>query len=206
MDPSMFYRPAAKWQISAAFCAAILVHVGVVGLADRSAAAAADVTEVLPDVVIVPIIDDPQPVDQVDPPPDLALPPPPTTEDAFIEDHPPTRPVRQRFDRPAPQRAVVAAAAPARLQMASAKVLATHAPRPEYPYEARRLRAIGSGVALLTVDPMTGRVTDVRMLRSIGNVVLDNATISGFLRWRFKPGTVSQVQTPITYTLTGASY
>ena len=44
------------------------------------------------------------------------------------------------------------------------------------------------------------------MSRSTGNAVLDNATISGFRRWRFKPGTVSQVQTPITYTLTGASY
>jgi TonB family protein len=44
------------------------------------------------------------------------------------------------------------------------------------------------------------------MSRSTGSAVLDTATISGFRRWRFKPGTVAKVQTPITYTLTGVSY
>jgi TonB family protein len=90
--------------------------------------------------------------------------------------------------------------------MSAAKVLALTAPRPEYPYEARRQRATGSGVATLTIDSATGNVTDVRMSRSTGSAVLDNATISAFRRWRFRPGTVTTVQTPITYTLTGAAY
>ena len=205
MDSSMFYRPGGKWQVCAAFCGAVLVHVAAVGMADRSAAAPADAAEPLPDVIIVPIIDDPQPVDPIDPPPELAPPPPPTTESTFVDDYPSPPPVRQRLDRQ-PQRLVQPVAAAPRMTMASAKVLAINAPRPEYPYEARRVRAIGSGVAILTVDPVTGHVTDVRMTRSIGNVVLDNAAISGFRRWRFKPGTVSVVQTPITYTLTGASF
>jgi protein TonB len=93
-----------------------------------------------------------------------------------------------------------------RTTIGSARVLAISAPQPEYPYEARRQRATGSGIALLTIDPATGSVTDVRMLRSTGNAALDNATISGLRRWRFKPGTVSSVQSPITYTLTGASF
>ena len=205
MDSSMFYRPGGKWQVWAAACGAVLVHVGAVGLADRSAAAVADMPDSPANVIVVPIIDDPQPVDAVDPPPELAPPPPPVTENAFTDEQPPPPPVRQRFDRP-PQRLVPVAAAPPRLQMASAKVLALNAPRPEYPYEARRQRAIGSGIALLTVDPATGAVVDVRMVRSIGNAFLDNAAINGFRRWRFKPGTVSSVQTPITYTLTGASF
>ena len=92
------------------------------------------------------------------------------------------------------------------MSFGAAKVFAISAPRPEYPYEARRQRATGSGVALLTVDPTTGSVSDVRMLRSTGNLVLDNATISSLRRWRFRPGTVSIVQTPITYTLTGAAF
>ena len=206
MDSSMFYQPAAKWQVGAAFCAAVLVHVAAVGLADRSsAAAAADVIEVSPDVVIVPLIDDPRPVDRRDPPPDVAPPSVPTPESAFFEVQPQVEPVRQRFNRP-PQRPVWAAAAPTRMQMAAAKVLAIHAPRPEYPYEARRHARSDQVWPLLTVDPINGAVIDVQMVRSIGNVFLDNAAISGFMRWRFKPGTVSQVQTPITYTLTGASY
>ena len=206
MDSSMLYRPAGKWQVWAAFCGAVLVHIGAVVLADRSsAAAAADATEVPPDVIIVPIIDDPQPVDPIDPPRDLAPPPPPAIDSLFIEEQPLPPPVRQRLDRRSHVPVQAAAAAP-RMTMTSAKVLAINAPRPEYPYEARRVRAIGSGVAVLTVDPATGHVTDVRMARSIGNVVLDNAAISGFRRWRFKPGTVSIVHTPITYTLTGASF
>jgi TonB family protein len=64
----------------------------------------------------------------------------------------------------------------------------------------------GSGVALLRIDPSTGYVIEVSMSRSTGSAILDNATISGFHRWRFKPGTIATVQTPITYTLTGASY
>ncbi len=80
------------------------------------------------------------------------------------------------------------------------------APRPEYPYEARRQRLTGSGIALLLIDFSTGDVMEVSMLRSTGSAVLHQATISGFRSWRFKPGTVSRVQSPITYTLTGASY
>ena len=205
MDSSMFYRPGGKWQVWVALGGAVLVHVGAVGLADRSAAAAPDVADMPADVIVVPILDDPQPIDAADPLPELAPPPPPITENAFPEEQPAPRPVRQRLER-SPQRLVPTAAAPPRMQMASAKVLAVNAPRPEYPYEARRLRAIGSGVAVLTVDPASGAVVDVRMVRSIGNAFLDNAAINGFRRWRFKPGTVSSVQTPITYTLTGASF
>ena len=96
----------------------------------------------------MPIIDDPPPVDPVDPPPDLAPPPPPATEDAFIEDHP--SPASPCAGDSTGRRGIPCdtdSAAPARMQMGAAKVLAINAPRPEYPYEARRQRAIGSGVA-----------------------------------------------------------
>jgi hypothetical protein len=36
------------------------------------------------------------------------------------------------------------------------KALAIYAPRPQYPYEARRRRQIGAGLAILDVDPNTG--------------------------------------------------
>jgi TonB family protein len=81
-----------------------------------------------------------------------------------------------------------------------------YAPRPVYPYEARRQRITGSGIALLTVASADGNVVDVRMAQSCGSVILDNATHDAFRRWHFKPGSVERVQVPITYTLTGASY
>ena len=86
------------------------------------------------------------------------------------------------------------------------KAMVTYAPRPVYPYEARRQRVTGSGVALLAVDQTSGTVTDVLMVRSCGNAILDNSTLDALRRWRFKPGSVTKVQVPITYTLTGVSY
>jgi TonB family protein len=95
---------------------------------------------------------------------------------------------------------------PGPMSISAAKALAVSTPRPEYPMEARSRHITGSGVAVLLVDVPTGVVTDARMEQSIGNPILDNAAVSAFRRWRFKPGTTSQIRIPITYTMTGASY
>jgi TonB family protein len=58
----------------------------------------------------------------------------------------------------------------------------------------------------MTVDPVSGQVSEVSMLKSTGNAFLDNAALAGFRRWRFKPGTASSIRCPITFTLVGASY
>ena len=84
--------------------------------------------------------------------------------------------------------------------------MVVYAPRPVYPYEARRQRVTGSGVALLTVDQTLGTVTDALMVQSCGNAFLDNSTLDALRRWRFNPGGVTQVEVPITYTLMGVSY
>jgi protein TonB len=86
------------------------------------------------------------------------------------------------------------------------KAMVAYAPRPVYPYEARRQRVMGSGVALLTVDQTSGSVTDVIMARSCGNAILDSSTLDALRRWRFRPGSVTKVQVPVTYTLMGVSY
>ena len=78
---------------------------------------------------------------------------------------------------------------------------AVYAPRPRYSYEALARRLQGSGTAILTVDPATGNVTNVVMATSTGVRSLDDETISTFHRWRFKPGTVSKVRIPISFTL-----
>ena len=95
---------------------------------------------------------------------------------------------------------------PGVMSINAAKAFAVSAPRPEYPMEARSRHITGSGVAVLTVDVSTGVVTDASMAQSFGNPILDNAALSAFRRWRFKPGTTSKIKIPISYTMTGASY
>jgi protein TonB len=92
------------------------------------------------------------------------------------------------------------------MNLSSARVFALSAPRPEYPYEARRQKITGDGIAVLNVDPANGSVTSVSMITSTGSPFLDNAAVAGFKRWRFRPGTVSTVTCPVTFTLSGTSY
>ena len=81
------------------------------------------------------------------------------------------------------------------------KALAIYAPAPAYPIEARARHFTGSGIVLLRVDTKTGYVIGTQMLKSTGHVILDNAALSAFTQWRFKPGTVRQVRIPIHYTM-----
>jgi protein TonB len=80
------------------------------------------------------------------------------------------------------------------------------APRPEYPYEARRRHLIGTGVIVVSVDSSSGSVIDARVERSIGSPILDNSAMNAFKRWRFKPGSAPQVRIPVTFDLNGATY
>ncbi|PYJ48762.1 MAG: hypothetical protein DME87_11235 [Verrucomicrobia bacterium] len=85
------------------------------------------------------------------------------------------------------------------MSMSAAKAMAVSAPLPEYPYQAIRANITGSGLCVMLVDTATGKVTSALMAQSTGNAILDKVTTDTFLRWRFKPGTVSQVRVPITY-------
>ncbi len=139
------------------------------------------------------------------PPPDLPdAPERPASETTDFIENASTPPPRSPHKNPAP--IVRPALTRAELPSSSQRALATSAPRPEYPYEARRDRITGDGVALLTIDAASGRVLEVTMSKSTGNLILDQAAIAGFRRWRFKAGTVSAVRCPITYTLTGAHF
>jgi protein TonB len=95
---------------------------------------------------------------------------------------------------------------PGSLPVSSAKAFAVSAPRPEYPYEARRQKITGDGIVVMTVDPVTGNVISASISKTTGSPFLDNAAVAGFKRWRFRPGTVSSVTCPVTFMLTGASY
>lgn len=111
------------------------------------------------------------------------------------------KPQAQKFT---PIKAPQAAGPPGTTSISTAKGLATYAPRPQYPYEARSRSITGRGVCVVDINAGSGSVTSASMASSIGNPILDNAALSAFRRWRFKPGSVSKVRIPITFTTTGA--
>jgi TonB family protein len=61
-------------------------------------------------------------------------------------------------------------------------------PQPEYPIQARALRATGAGLFLLRVRVSTGRVIDVQIIKSTGHAILDDAAMRGLKQRRFRPG------------------
>ena len=85
------------------------------------------------------------------------------------------------------------------LSLGVAQAMAVSAPLPEYPYEAKHANVTGSGVCVMIVDTASGKVTNAMMAQSTGNAILDKVTTETFRRWRFKPGSVSQVRVPISY-------
>ena len=85
------------------------------------------------------------------------------------------------------------------MSLSAAQAIAVRAPLPEYPYQAKRAHITGSGVCVMTVNTASGNVTNAMMAESTGDGILDYVTIHTFQRWRFKPGTVSQVRVPISY-------
>jgi TonB family protein len=201
MNTALVYRPSRRWLVWAAFACATGIHIAAIvvaqGKSDKSAA-----QDFKPAGVDIEVVNkDPEET----PPEDVAMPPPPQQVpldlDAFPEENRTPPPVRPR-KKTRVASFVRGTAAP----LGGVRALVMYAPRPVYPYEARRQRITGSGIALLTVASADGNVVDVRMAQSCGSVILDNATHDAFRRWHFKPGSVERVQVPITYTLTGASY
>jgi TonB family protein len=73
-----------------------------------------------------------------------------------------------------------------------------YAPRPQYPQSARKQHLEGTGIAEIRIKS-DGSVASVKMLRSTGHKILDEAAIHGFLGWRFRPYSVNVVRVPIQY-------
>src|SRR5205823_10142824 len=77
---------------------------------------------------------------------------------------------------------------------------------PEYPREARDKGLTGKGVAVVKVDPATGHVTSVSMVKSTGHDILDNAMLRAFRQWRFPSRGITTFEIPIQFTTNGAIY
>src|SRR5947207_15105375 len=199
----LLYKPPPRWQFWGSLIAALVIHVGAVGLAAiKREPPVVDLSQV-PTATVEAML---QPEDQPTPPPeDIPVPEPPPMPEVQPEFHeekpPPPKTNKPAGPIKAPQGVT------GTMSITGAKAVAVFAPKPDYPYEARSRHQTGSGVAVLSVDTGSGAVTDVTMAQSIGSPILDNSTVSGFRRWRFQPGKVApKVKVPITYTMTGASY
>jgi periplasmic protein TonB len=195
----LLYRPAPQWQLWAAVGGAVAIHLTAVALAQRHEAPPVELPPNAPTVVEATLA----PPEATPPPEDIPLPeppPPPEIKPEFVEERtPPPRPPPSAQQKFTPIKAQA-------MTMSRAKALAVNAPRPQYPYEARSRKITGSGVCVVEVDPGSGSVTSAEMTQSIGSPILDGAALSAFRQWRFRPGTVSKVRIPITFTMTGASY
>jgi protein TonB len=197
----------------AAVGGAVAIHFAAVAIASiHPKEQVMDLTDIPEATVEMSIEQQPEPP-QPTPPPEEEPPPPPPPEAVpeekpeFVEEKPTPPPKRPPTNKPVAPIAKPKAVGPVGpMSMSSAKAVAVSAPRPEYPYEARRSKITGSGVCVMTVDASSGSVTSAEMAQSTGNPILDNAATSAFRRWRFKPGTVSRVRTPITFTMSGAQY
>jgi periplasmic protein TonB len=207
MPKPLLYRPPPRWHVMAALGGAALIHIGAVVAAMKHEKPPPDLSDI-PTFSIEATIE--QPSEQPTPPPeDIPLPEPPPMPQEVPEFHEEaTPPPRRQQGKTAPVKApqIGAVRPPGMMSISGAKALAVNSPKPEYPYEARSRKITGSGICVVTVDTGSGAVTDATMAQSIGNPILDNSALSAFRRWRFKPGSVSKVKIPITFTMTGASY
>lgn len=199
----LLYRPMPRWHWWAAMGGAVALHLTAIVLAQKREAPPIDLSEIPAATVEATL----QPEEQPTPPPEeIVAPTPPPEPEVQPEFHEETTPPPKQVKPPklAPIKApTVGHAGP--MSISSAKALAVYSPRPPYPYEARSRHMTGSGVCVVTVDG-SGSVSSAVMAQSIGNQILDNAAVETFKRWRFRPGTVSKVKIPITFTMSGASY
>ncbi len=162
----LLYRAAPKWQVLAAFGAAFALHALAVGIA--ALRPEEPIVDVMPDLENIaevtfeqapPAPPEPTPPPEEEEPEPLDAPPEPLDKPEFVEEKP-TPPPKPKTDKPKAVAPIARPQAPASvagpMSMSSAKAVAISAPRPEYPYEARRARATGSGVCVMTVDPSSG--------------------------------------------------
>jgi hypothetical protein len=158
---SLIYRPRQRWHIWCAFTGAIVLHVAAIALA-RSELPLHSAAE--SSAFDIPIEGEmaPQPPPE---PIDMSTPPPLTADQSIIQEENPAQ-ILQRSPRTVLP--IVRPAANGQHALTSVKAFALSAPRPSYPYEARRQRITGSGVALLAIDQTAGRVTNVSMSQSTG--------------------------------------
>ena len=76
---------------------------------------------------------------------------------------------------------------------------------PEYPPGFVVHLAEGKGRFRLTINPKSGEVDEVKIVKSCGYKELNELAAKALLQWRFQPGTHSPVEVPVEFYVHGAN-
>ena len=76
---------------------------------------------------------------------------------------------------------------------------------PEYPPGFVVHLAEGKGRFRLTINPKSGDVDEVKIVKSCGYKELNELAAKALLQWRFQPGTHSPVEVPVEFYVHGAN-
>ena len=76
---------------------------------------------------------------------------------------------------------------------------------PEYPAKFAPYAWSGKGLYLLKVNPRTGDVEEVKVLKTTSHVLLNEMAAKAFFQWKFQPGGATQVQVPCEFYAHGFS-
>ena len=76
---------------------------------------------------------------------------------------------------------------------------------PQYPAKFAPYAWSGKGVFLLRVNPRTGDVEEVKVLKTTGHVLLNEMAAKAFFQWKFQPGGATQVPVPVEFYAHGFS-
>jgi TonB family protein len=71
---------------------------------------------------------------------------------------------------------------------------------PNYPDSAVAQHKKGSGWFRLTIDRATGKVTEVKVLKSTGVKILDDSAACAFMQWNAKPNRLDHAVVPANFT------
>jgi protein TonB len=75
----------------------------------------------------------------------------------------------------------------------------SYMPPPEYPKAVRGDRRGGKGWFELEIDRVSGRVQQVKVLRSTGVKLLDDSVLASLRQWRAKPGVIQHAVIPVEF-------
>jgi len=78
------------------------------------------------------------------------------------------------------------------------------APNPEYPIKAQHLGYQGQGIYRLMINPKTGTVDEVKVMKSTHSRELDASAVMTLFKWTFRPG-INHRDLLVVFQLTGWS-
>ena len=76
---------------------------------------------------------------------------------------------------------------------------------PEYPIAIAIHGAKGRGVFRLTINPKSGLVDQVKIVKSTGYEDLNKLAAKALLQWQFQPGSRSPVEVPVEFDIQGGN-